>query len=205
MKLLKLLSTLLALLVSSTSAANPLYSWTTKDGTPTYSPDPPPKGVSYEIVGADLQPLAGKPVTPTTAQPQPQSLQNTAITGNAAGNLVLTPSPGSTAKPATTKTAAKSPSSKWKPVIYADDPNPTTNKPKVNAAGAAPVTDPTQSIQPVNQVSPVNQLSEACLSVRKQIILLEGQFANALTARQMDDAIVRLNVFRNQNKGHCGL
>jgi len=61
MKLLALVSMLLAL-VTHTAGANPLYQWIEKDGTPTFSPDPPPKGVDYTIVGPDLEPLTGQPV-----------------------------------------------------------------------------------------------------------------------------------------------
>ncbi len=195
MKSLRLLSTLFMLLFCSAVTASPLYSWTTKDGTPTYSPDPPPKGVSYVIVGPDLKPLAGQPVTP--GAPSPSENKTPTTTAATSSNLVLTPSPGS--KSNATKTSAKSPSSKWKPVVYADDPNPTANKPKISAAVSAPVEDPLQSNQQTIQYS------KECFKVRQKVLLLESQFANALTAQQMDDAIVRLNVFRNENKGNCGL
>jgi len=57
MKSLKFTSLLLALVLSQTAGANALYSWKHKDGTPTFSPDPPPKGVPYVIVGPDLKPI----------------------------------------------------------------------------------------------------------------------------------------------------
>ncbi len=192
MKSLKLPSMLVILILSSTAAAaSPLYSWTTKDGTPTYSPDPPPDGVSYEIVGPDLKPLSGQPITETANQP----MQNASAPPNAVAsdNLVMTPAPVGNA------TAAPSaPRAKWKPVIYADDPNPNL-KPELSAATPEPKADSLQ----LNQQG--TQLSKECYQFRQKLILLESQFANALTAQQMDDAIVRLNVFRTQNKGYCGL
>lgn len=201
MKSLKLFSIVLTLLLGSAATANPLYSWTTKDGTPTYSPDPPPKGVSYIIVGPDLQPLQGQPVTAsaTSAQaPQSSSIANTA----ASGNLVLTPAPGSANTPVKTANNSASqpatPRAKWKPVVYADDPNPTANKPVISAPAPS-------EVAPVSSNQQSNQLSEACLNVRQKVILLESQFANAVTAKQMDDAIVKLSIFKKQNKGYCGL
>ena len=111
----------------------------------------------------------------------------------------MTPAPGGKIKTANPKASNSSSSSKWKPVVYANDPNPKANQPEISAATSTAESDPARTQQQVSQVS------EECFQVRQKIMLLESQFANALTAQQMDDAIVRLNVFRNENKGYCGL
>lgn len=192
MKSLKLPSMLVILLfISGAAAASPLYSWTTKDGTPTYSTDPPPKGVSYEIVGPDLQPLKGQPVNPATAAALPKSTAP-ASDSAVAENVVLTPAPGSNTT--AVKKKSSQPRAKWKPVIYADDPNPNSAKPEINTAAAIPQAAPA-----------VNKISEECLGVRQKLLLLESEFANAITAKQMDDAVVQLSVFRKENQGNCGL
>ena len=197
MKSLKLHVTLMTLVLAQAAVANPLYSWTTKDGTPTYSPDPPPKGVAYEIVGADLKPLQQQPASapqataPAASQSNPPASQAADQT-NSSNNLVVAPTPvncaTANAKPVKANNA-------WHPVVYANDPNPIK-------ASAEPVS---AAAQPSAEVTAVNQISSECISVLKQVTFLEDQFASAFTAEQMDDAVVRLNDFRKQNKGSCGL
>lgn len=194
MKSLKLPLILLTLALSTAASANPLYSWTTKDGTPTYSPDPPPEGTKYEIVGADLKPIAGQPTPP--AKPSSPA-QDTVVKAEAvAGDkIVLTPAPGSrdtAAAQTTARSTRTAPPPKWQPVIYADDPNPKALKQEFNATAATP-----------EALAPLNQVSDACINFKQQVILLESQFAHAISAKEMDDAVVRLNIFRKQNKGNC--
>lgn len=207
MKSLKFTSVIAALLVSYATGANQLYSWKHTDGTPTFSPDPPPKGVPYEIVGRDLQPLPAQPSASDVAAnqipqiPNTPSLNTPAIAAaNApaikrAGDIVMTPAPGSDNSAQAPANPALKPAPDWKPVKYADDPNPDANQPVFSARNAT-----ADTITP-----PVNQISAECLDVRQQLMLLESQFANAVTGAEMDTAVVRLNTFRNQNKGYCGL
>jgi hypothetical protein len=91
-KLCTLVTCATALSISLAANAGNLYSWKAKDGTPTYSPDPPPPGTVYTIVGPDLEPI--------TRYQQPS---------NSAPVTATTEVPAA-AKP------------KWKPVIYADAP-----------------------------------------------------------------------------------
>ncbi len=207
MKSLKNISMLAALLVAQVAVAGPLYQWTTADGTPTYSPDPPPEGTDYIIVGPDLLPLAGQPVAganlakPQVTQP---AAAPAAVTGaKKSADVVMTPAPGAAAKPAPVQAPLQAPvtpvkttpKTRWKPVQYANDPNPGGAKPVFN----------TQEAAPAAVTAPVSTVSSVCLNIRQQLSLLESQFANAYSATEMDNAIVRLNQFRIQNKGECGL
>lgn len=200
MKLLKFTSVMFTALllaqitgVAQTAGANNLYSWAHDDGTPTFSPDPPPKGVPYVIVGPDLQPLPDQNASPAAANVAAQPAATPATQANNSG-LVLTPAPGD-ANSAAPATAAAKPKSAWKPVKYADDPNPGANQPVFTARAATPETI----------VPETTQVSAECLTLKEKLMLLENQFANAVSAAQMDTAVVRLNTFRKQNKGHCGL
>lgn len=190
---------LLSFALTQAASANLLYSWTHKDGTPTFSPDPPPKGVPYVVVGPDLQPLPDQS-TPAGSAPQQQSFaQQTAPVLPAApvkraGDIVMTPAPGSldTAAPSA---PVQKPVADWKPVKYADDPNPGANQPVFTSRAAT-----------VESVTPAaNEVSAMCLDLKHQLNLLEGQFANAYTSEEMDTAVVNLNIFKKQNKGACGI
>ncbi len=240
MKSLKFTSVVLTLALSQAVGANALYSWKHKDGTPTFSPDPPPKGVPYVIVGPDLkpipQPLPGLqqgnnqgtsptnngPINngqvnnsqsqPVTQQPLPQPAANNQATvpaatnaapvANAApvkrsGDIVMTPAPGSLNNAAPQQPAANVPATApqpdWKPVRYADDPNPRQSTSVATARTAAP--EPAQA----------DQISVECLEVKQQLLTLESKFANAVTATEMDSAIVGINSYKKAKKGLCGL
>ncbi len=198
-------SAIVAILSSQAAHATTLYQWTGSDGTPTYSPDPPPKGVSYTIVGADLQPIQGQaPVTQTAAQPkvpaqalpnpqptaQPSTALPTPFTANRKSNVVIVPAPGSAEQPQTTPKKSKTP---WKPVKYADDPNPGANQPVITRATEL------ENVEP-----PLSSVSSQCIAIKQKRLALEGLFANAQTAKEMDDAILRLSKFRKQTDGMCG-
>jgi len=206
MKSLKFTSLLLALVLSQTAGANALYSWKHKDGTPTFSPDPPPKGVPYVIVGPDLkpipQPLPGLQqgndnINQPVAQPGAPQSSNT-VSANAAPvknatDIVMTPAPG-TANTAAQQQPAPAAAAKpeWKPVRYADDPNPDQKRSVAKARRE-------------EVAAPVDQISSECLDVKQQILMLESKFANAVTASEMDAAIVSLSSYKRHNKGLCGL
>jgi len=196
---LKTILLLLPLLVSQAAVAAPLYQWTGSDGTPTYSPDPPPKGVPFTLVGADLQPLPANTATPQSAlaptaprAPAPAAVANSDATAalrqlqKRSRDVVMTP------PPTTIQTTA--PKTKWKPVKYADDPNPTMNKPTFNSRANSAEVDP-----------PIGLVSAECLDVKQKLLLLESQFASAASAKEMDSAVLLLSAFRKNNKGLCGL
>ncbi len=185
---------LMALLHSSGANANNLYQWTGSDGTPTYSPDPPPKGVPFTMVGPDLKPIQSQAQSAPTDQQTPQATagsQNPMVTTRKS-NLVMTPDPSSGTE-APNSVAKPKPS--WKPVKYADDPNPDDAGPvfKNKTVTAA-------SISP-----PVNRITGECLTIKQRQLVLESQFANAQTATEMDQAVLRLSAFQKQNKGQCGI
>ena len=191
MKLLALVSMLLAL-VTHTAGANPLYQWIEKDGTPTFSPDPPPKGVDYTIVGPDLEPLTGQPVpsiTPQAAQPASSVAKPAPVASNLAAPVVLTPAPQDVVQP------VKKPKSKWKPVQYADDPNPQ----RVRTPATTGSTTTSASI-----TAPLTRVSDECLRIKQQQLILESQFAGAHNPQDMDQAILKLNRFNKEIKGTCG-
>ncbi len=199
MKLLKVLSMMKALLVVSLflaqgAVANPLYSWVTKDGTPTYSPDPPPDGVDYVIVGPDLLPLQGQPVAPS----QPAAATNPVAANNNVAAPVSNLANPVAAAAQITKSRSTTTKSNWKPVVYADDPNPQTP-----IRGQAQEPGITAPVEPVT--APVTRVSAQCRNIKQQLLLLESQFANAFSAQQMDQAIVRWHRFVKQNQGNCGL
>jgi len=217
MKSLKFTSVVLALILSQMAGANALYSWKHKDGTPTFSPDPPPKGVPYVIVGPDLKPIpqplpglnqnnnqnnnAGQSQSiaqQAQSQPSVNALPPASISATPAkraGDIVMTPAPGSAGEAAKPQPALNTPEAAkpdWKPVMYADDPNPARNNP-VTSATTAP--EPTAA----------SRITVECLDVKQQLLMLESKFANAATATEMDTAIVNINSYRKAKKGLCGL
>lgn len=173
--------------------AGTLYQWTGKDGTQTYSPDPPPNGVKYEIVGDDLKPLpktGGTRQAAAAAAPAPATAPaNRGSTGSATGPRlpsVKTNNPRQARQP----TAAK-PVAPWKPVKYANDPK--TQAPPQTGAARAEVTEPLA----------VKIESPACTTAKQQKALLESEFARAATDEQMDRAILKLRDQKAAYKTAC--
>ena len=161
---------------SAFAQANNLYQWTTSDGTPTYSPDPPPAGVDYQIVGPDLKPL---PKHIDFTQP-PAAAKAAAKTQKRAEK---TPVASSTQPQPTVKTAQQQPAkpaTPWKPVRYADNPIAPAKKP---AKAPSQVTEDPVSIA---------RNSPACVSAKQKMVLLESRFAQAQTDQEMDQAVLLL-------------
>ncbi len=192
--------------LSTSTIAGTLYQWTGKDGTPTYSPDPPPAGVNYELVGADLQPLpkntdatkATQTATATTvsrapkapvAPPQGQSAENAGQNPSLMQQAAQLATQEPAQQPA--QQAPKKPIVPWKPVRYANDPNPAKKAQVRTSAANAP--------DPVS----IARNSPACASARQKMALLEGQFAQSVTDEQMDAAILQLREHKPAFKAAC--
>lgn len=171
-----------------------LYQWTGKDGTPTYSPDPPPAGVEYQLVGADLKPLA-KNID--LARPAGTDAATSPGRGTAVAP-VPAPAPAATATNAATApkvlaapAPVKKPAAPWKPVRYANDP-----KPKVSAA-----------VSDVVKPDPIAlaRRSPECNRAKQKMVLLESQFSRAITDEQMDNAVLQLREQKIALKSACKL
>lgn len=159
---------------------NALYQWKTKDGTPTYSPDPPPAGVDYIVVDADLNPLPVQPPRPDVA----------------ATSLPTTPAPA--AIPAPVKRSVP----KWKPIRYATDPS-RKRLAKEAAPSAKPAASAHEVPQPMAGVSST-QLNPECLLLKREAQILESYFAEATTDAEMDRAILKLQQKTETYRKQCG-
>jgi len=167
--------------LSSAAFSGTLYQWVGKDGTPTYSPDPPPEGFSFTLVDDNLEPLPNQP-----SAPEPKA----ATTGTK-----IEPVPvASKLQQPETPLPAPSPATKWKPVRYADDPalkqvegKPAESKTVVSAAIG----------------TPVKYVSPECLAFKQETMILESRFAQAKTDREMDEAILQLRSHTAGQKQIC--
>lgn len=162
---------------------NTLYKWETKNGTPTYSPDPPPKGVDYVVVGADLQPLAQQPTPLTDAERSSPS------------NTI------SEAKTANAKTVQKAePVKKWKPVRYANAPE-TSAQPIIKAKKTPETAAKPTVIADI--ATPIAFESEECLAIKREKLVFESQFTRAKTNAEMDSAILSLRDKSGEYRQKC--
>lgn len=155
--------------------ADALYQWKTKDGTPTYSPDPPPAGVDYTVVDADLNPL---PVQPAAEAKVPNRVRVDLSRG-----------------------IKKAPQPKWKPVIYAQDPS-LKNIKRNKSANAGTMSPQAGGDLAVAASAPVVE-SDACLLLKREKLVLESAFSKAKTDTQMDQAILDLKEASERYKNDC--
>ncbi len=167
-------STLICSLHVSALENGALYQWVGKDGTPTYSPEPPPDGIDYTVVGADLKPLAIQPEKTTVAATVPTRVP-----------VDLTP-----------KNEAPKPP-KWKPVRYAQDPSLKGIRKKKSAAQSL-------SQEAANELTiAANSPSDKCIYLKRDKLVLESAFSKASTDAQMDQAILKLKETTEQYKREC--
>ncbi len=151
-----------------------LYQWESSNGTPTYSPDPPPKGTKYIVVGADLQPLAKQPALAPIPEPSAKT---------AATSIAVAPTPATPTQP---------PPAKWKPVRYANDP--AIKATKTNRAPATITVEATAA---------TIYESDECLALKREKLVLESQFARAKTDADMDNTILQLHEKSGEYKQRC--
>lgn len=157
---------------------NALYQWKGKDGTPTYSPDPPPAGVDYVIVDANLEPL---PIQPPKPEPTATGLPATAPAA---------------ALPAPVKKSIP----QWKPIRYATDPS---NKQRTQATPrTAEQTTVDENSPPVTDFS-TSQVSPECLLLKRETQILESYFSEATTDAEMDQAILKLQQKSDAYRKRC--
>ncbi len=159
-----------------------LYQWTSKNGTPTYSPEPPQAGVDYVVVDADLNPL---PVQPK---------RESATTTPTRVQVPLTaPAKAAPVKPA--------PEPKWKPVMYAEDPalKPIRKKREISTEPNLP---PATDDLTVAATKP-NLESDECLVMKRDKLVLESAFSKAKTDAQMDQAILKLKEASEKYNSEC--
>lgn len=178
---------LMAASLCAPSYAGTLYQWTGKDGTPTYSPDPPPAGVKYELVGDDL-----KPLPKNVDMSKPVKIANKPAAANRASNASVAPAQQPAAQTVIPQPMAKKPVTPWKPVRYANDPTPRAKK---------PVKAPKRTQDP----AAVASVSPECKQARQKMVLLESQFAQALTDEQMDAAVLQLSAHKPALQSACNI
>lgn len=145
------------------ATAGNLYSWTSEDGTPTYSPEAPPPGTVYTIVGPDLEPIS--------RYRQPLRRENQ-VKPQAPSIATISPAP----------------KSKWKPVVYTDAPA-TGAQPAPIRTPRQSVTGARKS-EPVEPV--VSAPTSECVKLRRHINGLENSFARATSNAEMDQAVLAL-------------
>lgn len=169
------LATLFFLFAAHNASAGQLYQWHTKDGTPTYSPDPPGKGVPYTVVGDDLEPLASQPADAIASHNKATAIPTTQVVKK-----------NEPANPA--KTIPK-----WTPVRYANDP--VLGKvvtPKLKSGVVKP-----------SEAKPLKSASKECLRLKQNRLIAEGQFARASNDAEMDKAILELRDHQTAYNQSC--
>lgn len=177
MNTLNKIAALLLLSLLSPAFAGQLYQWVGKDGTPTYSPDPPPDGLSYTVVGDNLEPL---PEQPATGSVQTVS-KKTAPESNTENQL-----------PKKNPVAAVP---KWEPVRYANDP--TIKQPEEQ-------TGKKTTVASASLDTPVKYVSPECVAMKRDQMILESRFAQAKSDREMDEAILKLGAHTAEQRRVCG-
>ncbi|OED38871.1 hypothetical protein AB833_17680 [Chromatiales bacterium (ex Bugula neritina AB1)] len=176
MKKLTSFITLYLIFTCQYAIAGQLYLWHGRDGTPTYSPEPPPKGVAYTVVGDNLEPLKNQPAAAIASK------SNTGES-SAPKTIITNQITDSSVKPA-----------KWKPVRYANDPS-------LKRSGISVAKSKTVVQSAIG--TPLAYETEECIGLKQTKLILESQFARATSDTQMDEVILKLREHQSAYDQRC--
>lgn len=180
------------LLACCTSAlAQPLYKWIEADGSITFSPDKPQKGIDFQVINADDGVTASKIAVraPKTSAADPTSSAQTSysqqISDGSSGIAQPLASSYSTGKALNARSL-------------------NINELGSNAGQQASMTSMVrqhsgQTIQSSAAMRKQNQ----CEDLRKRVVSLERRLKSDLTPADMDNTVVHMSQYQRSYDQHC--
>ncbi len=181
------------LLCAGNSTAATLYRWLEPDGTPTFSPKPPPAGIDYTTVDTASMSSTKDAVSQAAAASGNPSVQQQAavpavrtpaavseVTDQAVG-LNYAPAPGSS-------TAVL-------------DSGITAGTDRGNAVSAA---DEDAGTSPTPQaITAANNKRARCEELEKRVVSLERRLRSPLTAEDMDNTVIHMARYQQNVNRFC--
>ncbi len=187
---------IIILSLSSSAAAEQLYRWIEPDGSITFSPNPPPKGVDYREVNAE----AGNDVDAETLNKISAAEKPASILSTSSIDPVATV-PNTAAVQAPVSAAVTKPG-----LMYAPDTTAraTTKAAHSNAnAQAADTPTAVNSAAVQNLTVASNKKRERCVELSKRVVSLERRLRSGLTAIDMDNTVVAMARYQRSYDQHC--
>ena len=180
---------------AGSALAQPLYKWTETDGSITFSPEKPEKGIDFQVINAD----AG--VKPSKIAVRDTTITETEATGSdqASGTQKISYGSSDLAQPL---------SSSYSSVQRLDSRTIHANDLVSKAGQQASMAS--MSKQPSNQTSQSPEAATAaaqkqnrCDDLRKRVVSLERRLRSNLTPADMDNTVVHMSKYQKSFDRHC--
>lgn len=175
-------ATLAGLLLAAIGQAQAatLYRWLEPDGTPTFSPKPPPAGIEYtEVDTAKLSSAASNGAAPAPAAPAIVTAAPRAQAQEKTDTLSYAPSPARSAQDLGSGLSAATASATASDNAPVDE---ATNAPAVTAS---------------------NTKLARCRELEKRVISLERRLRSPLTPEDMDNTVLYMAQYQQNVDRHC--
>ncbi|MFT5893275.1 MAG: hypothetical protein ACI8VW_000140 [bacterium] len=185
----------LALLLAccSSALAQPLYKWTESDGSITFSPEKPQKGIDFQVINA------AEGVTASRIAVRDPTIVN-AMTSDQTFSALQT----SYSSSGLTQPVASS---------YSSEKRLNTNPSSIDRAGSsagqqASMTSMVkqhsgQTIQYSAAATAAAQKQNRCEDLRKRVVSLERRLKSTLTAADMDNTVVHMSQYQRSYDQYC--
>lgn len=176
-------SLVLLLTCCSCVLAQPLYKWTEADGSITFSPEKPHKGIDFQVITAaegvttsriaTRKPVTSKSNTPTSEQAPDAQLTRYDLSGTQHNaSTIITNSSGSSAGQQASMSSMLT-----------------------LASG--------QTLQSKGTASSAVQKQNRCEDLRKRVVSLERRLKSTLTAADMDNTVVHMSRYQKSYDQFC--
>ncbi len=180
--------TLLVLLcVSVATLAQPLYKWVEKDGSITFSVEPPPAGVSFETI-------ENKTSNKISSPSKPQSTRQNSVEQSLVEQRISTQNPQLVAPiqglQATTRQSLQN-----------NERGQNFSAQPQSAASGGSANIPNQDTQAAIRAS--TRKEQQCDDLKKRVISLERRLQTRLTPDDMDNTVVHMVRYQRSFDHHC--
>lgn len=192
----------LALLLACCSAAlaQPLYKWTEADGSITFSPNKPEKGVEFQIINA-AQGVTGSKIAIRDAKRATENSTQNLLNANSkqisfSSETPLQPVASSKALPTASSIGLIEGSS-----LTVDSAG---SNPRQKALMSTKVQKHTTNrLSPSTAASSATQKQNHCEELRKRVVSLERSLKSTLTPEDMDNTIVHMSRYQKSYDQFC--
>lgn len=203
--MLRYTSLLILLSISLIVVAQPLYKWVEQDGTITFSPVKPPKGIKFETINPATGDQSSSPALRRKPQepPMPQPSQALPVQS-------ITPAADGQAESAKLFGKQQRPVSSLEPSLKREG-NGKTGERLSSESGSAPAVADLPDRSAITQAAPAsqndnvqpNRKQRQCQDLQKRVISLERRLRSRLTPEDMDNTVVHMARYQRSYDQHC--
>lgn len=192
----RLIICIILLAFSQATFAEKLYRWIEADGSITFSPNPPPKGVDFKVM--DSGQINASKLAPDLPDAT-QVPKNTQPSIMATSEHALDTAPAARINDTEILTRPAPAVSKQR-LSYAPD---TSNATTISRQNAAPALATAQATVPAQQTIASSNKQKQCQDLSKRVMSLERRLRMPLEPVDMDNTVIAMARYQRSYDQHC--